>query len=241
MISGMAAEKERSGDGVTEEQVARLWRRTWALAIGGPLLVIAVVLVLLVSRVPLLSPSGEPAAWRTGAGFALSAVGFAFAGVGIYRMTRAGAYSPRLRTSPASFTREDRRDAVRLVRRGAPAPEGSMPVAAAMAEDVVRQGRVAPLYAGIALNGLGTALGTTGPWWVTLLGLSVTILMAFAIPLLGRDARLARRWLDTHPQPAAGAVYALRHHSGDRTVDGDDHIGKSSSWGGTRSGDGGSA
>lgn len=206
MISGMAVERERSGDGVIDEQVARARRRTWALAISGPLLVIAVGLVLLVAGVPLLGSSGEPLAWRTGAGFVVSAVGFAIAGVGIYRMTRAGAYSPRLQADLISLTRQERRDAVRLVRRGAPAPHASMPVTAAMAAALVRQGRVAPLSAGIALNGLGTALGTSGPWWVSFMGLSVSVLMAVAVPLLSRDARLGRRWLDAHPRQVAGAV-----------------------------------
>lgn len=203
MISGMAAEEERFGDGVTDEQVARVRRRTWALAIAAPLLVIAVGLVLLVAGVPLLGSSGEPAAWLTGAGFALSAAGFAIAGVGIYRMTRAGLYDPRLRAALTSFTREERRDAVRLVRRGAPAPEGSMPVAAAMAAALVRQGQATLLYAGIAVTGLGTALRTTNPWWMTIVGLGVITLMAFAIPLLSREARLGQRWLDAYRQEMA--------------------------------------
>lgn len=203
MISGMAAEEERFGEGVSDEQVARVWWRAWALAISAALLVIAVGLVLLVAGAPLLGSSGEPAAWCTGAGFAVSAVGFAIAGVGIYRMARAGAYSPRLQADLVSFTRQERRAAVRLVRRGAPAPEASMPVTTAMAAALVRQGRLAPLYAGIALNGLGIALRITNPWWMTIMGLSVITLMAFAIPLLGRDAHLGRRWLKANPQQMA--------------------------------------
>ena len=129
---GMAVDKRRPGhDGLTDEQMAWVRLRPWALVIAALLFVIAVALVLLTAGVPLPGISGEPPAWRTGAGFAVSAVGFAIAGVGIYRMARAGAYSPRLRAAPGLFTREERRVAVRLVRRGAPAPESLMPVAAA--------------------------------------------------------------------------------------------------------------
>lgn len=200
----MAVDKRRPGrDGLTDEQMAWVQLRPWALVITALLFVIAVALVLLAAGVPLPGISGEALAWRTGAGFAVSAVGFAIAGVGIYRMARAEAYNPRLRAAPGFFTREDRRAAVRLVRRSAPAPESLMPVAAAMAADVVRQGRLVLLYAGMAVTGLGTALRTGGPWWVTFMGLSVSVLMALAIPLLSREARLARRWLDAHPQQMA--------------------------------------
>lgn len=199
MLSGMTAGGERSSEGTTVEPGSRA-RRRWALIPGALLLVIAVALVLIAVGVPVPGTSGETLAWRTGAGFAVSAVAFALAGVGIYRMARAGVYDTRAQTVVTSFSREQRRDAVRAVRRGEAVPQASMPVATAMAAALVRQGRAALLYAGIALTGLGTALRTSGPWWVTLLGLSVVASMAVAIPLLGRDARLGRRWLDAHQQ-----------------------------------------
>lgn len=93
-----------------------------------------------------------------------------------------------------------------LVRRDGPVPAGLMPVVTAMAAALVRQGHTAPLCAGIALTGLGTTWRTTSPWWPMLTALAVIALVAVAIPLISRDARLARRWLDAHPQPATSRI-----------------------------------
>lgn len=200
MISGMTAGRDRFSEGTTIEPVSRA-RPRWALIAGTLLLVIAVALVLIAVGVSVPDISGQAMAWRTGAGFALSAVGFALAGVGLYRMARAGVYDTRARAVVPPPGREQRREVVRAVRRGEAVPQDSMPVATAMAADLLRQGRLTFLYAGIAATGLGMALGTGGPWVVTLLGVSVAALMAVAIPLINRDAHLARRWLDAHSRP----------------------------------------
>lgn len=196
----MAMEERHLGEDVTDQQVSRARWQVWALAVGGLLVVVGLCLLLLVAGVPLPNSSGEPPAWRTALGFAITAVGFVIAGVGIYRMARAGMYSARTRAVLTSYTRQQRRDAVRLVRRGAPVPDDALPVATAMAASMARQRRATALYVGIALTGVGTTLRIASPWWMTLMALSGITLVAIAIPLVNRDARLAQHWLDNCPQ-----------------------------------------
>lgn len=199
----MATQEGHSGEDVTDQQVRRTRWQGWALIVGGLLLVVGLCLLLVAAGVPVPNSSGQPPAGLTVAGFAVTAVGFAVAGVGIYRMTRAGMYDARTRAALTSYTRDQRRDAVRLVRRRAPVPEGALGVARVMAVTMARARRANLLYVGIAVSGVGTMLRTASPWWMTLVGLSGVILVAAAIPLVSRDARLAQRWLDAHPQQVA--------------------------------------
>lgn len=205
MIWLMATEQgQRGADGVTRQRVRRARRQMWALVVGVPLVLVAACFALFASGVSLPGlSSGEPPAWREGLGFAISAVGFAIAGVGIYRMIRGGIYSARNRAEMTSFTREQRREAVRLVRQGEPAPQDAMPAATATARSLARQHRALPLYVGIALNGLGTALRFANPGWLTLMALGLIALIVVAIPFISRDARMAQRWLDAQPQQTA--------------------------------------
>ena len=198
----MATQDRHPSEDVTDQQVRRARWQGWALVVGGLLVVVGLCLLLVAAGVPVPSSSAQPPAGLTVAGFAVTAVGFAIAGVGIYRMARAGMYDARTRAALTSFTRAQRRDAVRLVRQGQPVPEGALGVARVMAVTMARARRADLLYVGIAVSGVGTMLRTTSPWWMTLIALSAITLVAVAIPLVGRDARLAQRWLEAHPHGA---------------------------------------
>lgn len=136
MISVMAMERDQQrADDVIERRGRCARWQGWTSAIGVPLVVVAIGLALFTGGVLLPSPSGEPPAWRTGSGFAVTAAGFAIAGVGIYRMARAGMFSACHQAPLSSSTREQRRQAVRRVRRGGPAPQDAMPVTHASPSD----------------------------------------------------------------------------------------------------------
>ena len=175
----------------------RVRRRAWTLTIAITVAII-VVFALLAASGALEVSTQQPAAWRTVAGFAISAAGFALAGVGIYRLARAKGYSARTRAAMTSFPRAHRRQAVGVVRRGRLARPEAMAVTTTMAHAMVRQATAAPLWAGIVVNGLGTALRIGGPAWLTAAMLGVVALMVAGIALITYEAHLGRRWLNTY-------------------------------------------
>ena len=148
---------------------------------------------------------GEVPQWRGNLGLVFSAVGVLLAIFGLVRMIRSGVFNAHSRAQVWSFSSQQRRQATRQIRRAEPVSDDEMAVARTIAQEMVRQHKAAPLYVGILLNMVGTALWLLVFWLAALL-LTVAALLVVAVVMAYRDARLAQRWLDTYPQPVATEV-----------------------------------
>ena len=105
--------------------------------------------------------------------------------------------------APAS-SRERRARALAAVRGDQAVPEPELALTVAVADAAARAGRGAPSWVAIALLLTVGALGTA-TWWLTLMVFAVAALVVLAV-ITTRDARAARRWLDSHRPPTPRSV-----------------------------------
>ena len=167
------------------------------------LLVVAVVVVLGLGVVVgfyapagLLEPSSPSSAWH-GLGVVLLIVGLATVVVAGVRARRAGALRFVWNSPSATLPRDRRQRLLARVRRGLPVAPAEQADASAVADSLVRQIAMVPVYGGFALYILGQSLLASSVLsrWSGLVGAAI---MTVALPLIARDGRRARTWLAHH-------------------------------------------
>ena len=206
MISAVVTNGEQQDAGSDAEQrTRRAKRRMWVVAVGVPLVLVAIAFALFAGGAPLPVSSGEPPPWRENLGFAITIVAFVLIVVALVRMVRAQMFTAAYQARAWSLSIGQRRRAARWVRRGESAPEDIAQTVAVTAEGMARQRKIVLLFAGMVLNVVASVLQMTNPWWMALMVLA-GVLMLVGMVIVYRDANLAQRWLDAHQEPATSKV-----------------------------------
>ena len=187
----------------TEEARRRLKRRRTQLwlfvaAITALALGVGALLVVVLSGSGALD-AAEPPTWATVVGFVVSSVGIVVDVVGLVILVRRGRWGQAWRAPTAVLSRQQRRHVMDQIRGRQPRRIHRLPLARDLAERLADQRGTAVLIAGIVLINVGNTLLTPS---VFRLWLTAAVLVIYAIGgvFLLRQVRLARRFLDAHPE-----------------------------------------
>ncbi|MFC4146567.1 hypothetical protein ACFO0M_09900 [Micromonospora mangrovi] len=148
---------------------------------------------------------GDPPAPVAVTGGVLAVLGLVIEVAALVRAARSGSFrAARESALPAAGPR--RRELLRAVRRGEVPTETDRPVLRAVAEQLIRQRWVVPLFGGLVTMQLGQALLQFSPAFLALFGLT-GVLFVLACWHILRDARRGEAFLRAHP--AADSAAAL--------------------------------
>ncbi|GAA3569226.1 hypothetical protein GCM10022197_26890 [Microlunatus spumicola] len=172
-------------------------RRRITLIVVALVVLLAMGLAVAVcAPVELLEPSSASAA-REAVGLVLVIAGLVTVVVTGVRARRAGALRLVWNSPTATIPRERRRRLLARVRRDLPVVAEEQEDAGALADSLVRQVAMVPVYGGFVVYVLGQSLVASSVFsrWSALLA---AVVITAALPLVVRDARRARRWLARH-------------------------------------------
>jgi hypothetical protein len=145
-------------------------------------------------------PSGDDFTGEPGldvVGFVLIAAGAAMMTVGLVLTIRKGRFKPAWRSPLVNLSRSDRKELIRLIRRGDVPPRGRETVARQMAIQMKRQQQHVIGSGGVVLLTSGNALleRFTVLLW---LALGTFVVLVVTGGMMTRDAHLATQWLARH-------------------------------------------
>src|SRR5688500_18921981 len=99
------------------------------------------------------------------------------------------------------LTDKQRKELVRAVRGQATVAPDRLPLARHLASAMLHQRVLAMLYLGLTLLWTGQLIAAPS-WWRAVLAGSTVVLFALGVPLVLRQERQARRFLEQHPDPS---------------------------------------
>lgn len=179
------------------EQRLRRWRRIRVLAgLAVALLGVALGLVLFLVLGVRTGASAEAPTWQAVTGLCIAGAGLILQTFGLVTFVRTTRRRQGALTSPLSvLTRGQRKELLAQVRGLHPTEAARLPLARALAEQLIRQRLMVLMNVGLAV--LFTGQWITSPSiWRALLAVSFAVVLAVAWMFLERDARRAQLFLD---------------------------------------------
>ena len=190
---------ERSPDGTAQQRLRRQKMVVWSAVAGVTLVglgVGALVAVLVLGADD--GPDADPPPWREVSGPALQAVGLVAMAVGAVSGWRAGVWRGIWSQPAAVLSRAQRRSLLAQVRGKAAVESARLPLARAVAQRMLLQRHLLLFWAGLLLQQVGRAVGSTGRLQLVFALVGVAG-YAIVVPALARMAGQGERFLRAHP------------------------------------------
>jgi hypothetical protein len=181
------------------EQRLQRWRRQRLVFLGGVVLVsVTMAVVVVVLARGRLSAEPSVPVWQTVAGLVVAGAGLA---VEIYFLVSLGRANRRLsvwRRAISVLSRQQRKELRAQIRGAAPIRPEQLPLARALAEQLLTQRSSVAVQGGLGVLWAGLWIMQPTLWRALLVGF-YGLLMVTAWPIAQRDARRAQRFLEEHP------------------------------------------
>ena len=145
------------------------------------------------------APAADVPTWQVVVGLALAGIGLVIMLLALVAQFRANRRNAVWRSPLYVLTDEQRKELVAAVRgRATPGPD-RLPLARHLASTMLGQRVLLVLYLGLTLHWTGQLIASPS-WWRAALSALVVGLLAVGVPLVLRQERQARRYLDQHPE-----------------------------------------
>lgn len=143
----------------------------------------------------------DPPVWQEVTGLVVQGIGLVIEGYGLVVMLRAGLWRKNRWSVPAAvLTRAQRRSLLDQVRGRSAVDPDRLALVRDTARQMLRQRGLLALFVGILLLQVGGALSSPA-LWRTLVAGAFVVSYAVLFGVIERNARLAQRFLDAHPDP----------------------------------------
>ncbi len=140
--------------------------------------------------------------WQELAGLTLAGIGIVVLLVGLVAQLRANQGRSAWHSPLFVLTNKQRKELVRAVRGQATVAPDRLPLARHLASAMLQQRVFLTVYSGLTLLWTGQLIAAPS-WWRAVLAGSTVVLFAVGVPLVLRQERQARRFLEQHPDPSA--------------------------------------